>query len=280
MRAAGAFGAAASLLRAFPPGGRARWTRTNHRGEPVSLLEGPAWVAGAVGGILAAGTAPGRTRAAGLVAAVSAGAFGAVDDLAEHGSSKGLRGHLRELRHGRVTTGTLKILGLGAGGLAAAALLGADDPSLPESGRLRSALCRGGDLAVRGALVAGTANLANLFDLRPGRALKLGLLAAPAALPATDRRGSAVLVAAAVGSCAAGLGDDLGERTMLGDTGANALGAVLGTALAARAGRRGRLGALAVVTALTLASEQISFTRVIEATPGLREFDALGRRPR
>jgi hypothetical protein len=47
----------------------------------------------------------------------------------------------------------------------------------------------------------------------------------------------------------------------------------------ARTGLAGRLLALAVVTALTLASEKFSFTTVIEATPGLRELDALGRPP-
>jgi hypothetical protein len=64
---------------------------------------------------------------------------------------------------------------------------------------------------------------------------------------------------------------------MLGDTGANSAGALIGTAVVARTGLRGRLLALAVVTALTLASERVSFTKVIEATPGLRELDALGR---
>ena len=63
-----------------------------------------------------------------------------------------------------------------------------------------------------------------------------------------------------------------------GDTGANSAGALLGTALVQRSGRGARLGALAVLAGLTLASERVSFTKVIESTPGLRELDALGRR--
>ena len=42
------------LLQAGPPGGAAKWTRTNHRGEPITLLEGPAVAIGAVAGALAA----------------------------------------------------------------------------------------------------------------------------------------------------------------------------------------------------------------------------------
>ena len=66
---------------------------------------------------------------------------------------------------------------------------------------------------------------------------------------------------------------------MLGDAGANALGALLGVALAARTGA-GRPGvALAVLAGLTAASEKVSFTKVIQDTPWLRELDELGRRP-
>jgi UDP-GlcNAc:undecaprenyl-phosphate GlcNAc-1-phosphate transferase len=66
---------------------------------------------------------------------------------------------------------------------------------------------------------------------------------------------------------------------MLGDAGANALGAMLGTAAATSLSRPARLAALALVTGLTAASEVVSFTRVIERTGPLRRLDMLGRRP-
>ena len=66
---------------------------------------------------------------------------------------------------------------------------------------------------------------------------------------------------------------------MLGDSGANALGALIGVAVLARYDRIGRLAHLVAATALTLASEKVSFTRVIEQTPVLQRLDALGRRP-
>ena len=118
--------------------------------------------------------------------------------------------------------------------------------------------------------------MANLLDLRPGRALKATTIAA---LPLIAAGGAgAGSAAAAVGAALGSLPEDLAGRSMLGDTGANAAGALLGTALVQRSGLRGRLLALAVVSALTVASEKVSFTKVIESTPGLRELDALGRR--
>lgn len=277
-----ALGAAAStalllrVLRRRPPGGEARWTRTNHAGAPVTLLEGPAYAVGAVCGALATG-GPGAAPAA--VAGLGAAAFGALDDLAGDSASKGLRGHLSALASGRVTTGAVKILGLGLTGAVTAALADRRRPGdVPVLATVTGA-----------AVVAAAANMANLLDLRPGRALKVALLAAAplAAAPLAAGREvgtrsgstSALTAAAAAGAALGALPGDLAGTSMLGDTGANSVGALLGLALVGRTGLRGRLAALTVLTALTLASEKVSFTAVIEATPGLRELDALGRRP-
>ncbi|GAB7189303.1 hypothetical protein NUM3379_00090 [Kineococcus sp. NUM-3379] len=276
---------AAGALRRRPPGGAARWERTNHRGEPVTLLEGPAVALAAVAGALAVPSVPLRWRLAAAGACTGAAVFGAVDDLTEGAGeraagARGLRGHLAALRRGRVTTGALKVAGIGATGLLAAV---AAPPAGPPTGRAGT-LTRAVDVAVAGALVAGCANLVNLFDLRPGRALKVTLAAAavlahPAPVPGPRQRAACALAGAAAGAAAAALPADLAERSMLGDTGSNALGALLGVAVLARCGRRGRGGVLTAVSALTLASERVSFSAVIAATPVLRELDALGRRP-
>ena len=259
---AAATAAAQHLLTGHPPGGRQRWARTNHRGGPVTLLEGPVVAAGLAAAALVTPGLTGRVRVGAAVAALGAGGFGAYDDLAGGGDHRGLRGHLGALQNGELTSGAVKIMGIGATGLAAAALVGR----------------RGTSLITAGAVVAATANLINLLDLRPGRALKASLV-----LAVLDGRGSgdsARLAAVAAGSAMAVLPDDLSERSMLGDAGANALGAVLGLAAVAADAGRGRLaGRLAALTALTLASEKVSFTTVIDATPGLRELDRMGRRP-
>jgi UDP-N-acetylmuramyl pentapeptide phosphotransferase/UDP-N-acetylglucosamine-1-phosphate transferase len=251
--------AGAAALTARPAG--ARWRRTNYAGRPVTLLGGPALAVSATASAVLG--APAGARAAAAVVGGVAGLVGGYDDVAgarpEQAGDKGLAGHLRALRQGRVSAGAVKVAGI----VSAAALAG----RLTRRGSLVDGVLTTG-------LVAGTANLVNLLDLRPGRAGKAGVLAAAATLggPAGG------LVAGPLGATLAVLPDDLGEKVMLGDCGANALGALLGLRLAALPGRGVRAALLGAVVALTLASEKVSFTQVIEATPGLRELDRLGRR--
>lgn len=251
--------------------------RTNFRGRTVTLAAGPALAVGAAtAGALGAGSAP--AGAAALLAGVGAGSVGLYDDIVgarpDQKAAKGFAGHLAALREGRVTAGLVKIAGVGAAGLGAAALLAADRRVAAHPRRQRAgAFGRGLDVLLGAGVVAGTANLVNLLDLRPGRALKSGmLLGAPLA---TGPYGG--IAAGAVGAAAGLVREDLDERVMLGDSGANALGALLGVSLAARTGPLGRAGVLAVLAALTAASEKVSFTQVIQRTPGLRHLDELGR---
>jgi hypothetical protein len=232
--------------------------RPNYRARPVSLA-GPVVVAVlALGGVLVRALASGRAARAGVVAVgavLLAGGVGVYDDLRGDAQAKGLAGHLRALRRGRVTSGAVKLAFLGVAGVLAGLLLDGPHPRA----------------AVDAVLVAGTANLLNLFDLRPGRASKVAALAA---LPVAGTPLGALVLGAALGL----LPDDLGERRMLGDGGANALGAALGVAVAAAARPLAAAGVAAAVVALTLASERVSFSRVIDAVAPLRWADRLGRR--
>ncbi|HEX3191309.1 MAG TPA: hypothetical protein VHS30_16160 [Streptosporangiaceae bacterium] len=268
--AAGAARLAYSAMSRRPPGGPKAWSRTNHRGEPVTLLEGPAVAAGALAGVLAQaglvaasgspgapGSAGWRRAAAMVLGGAGAAAFGAYDDLAGSGDRRGFRGHLGALRQGEVTTGAVKLGGIGVTGIVSAALAGGSPV----------------DVILNAGLVAGGANLLNLFDLRPGRAIKVA--AASGVLLGAAGQDS---VAAPLGAALALLPEDLGERAMLGDAGANALGAMLG-ASAAGLSRTGRIALLAGIAGLTAASEKVSFTKVIARTPALNWLDMLGRRP-
>jgi UDP-GlcNAc:undecaprenyl-phosphate/decaprenyl-phosphate GlcNAc-1-phosphate transferase len=268
--AAGAARLAYSVLNRHPPGGPKTWSRTNHRGESVTLLEGPAVALGAIAGALAAALAEGgparwRPGAASAVAGAGAAAFGAYDDLAGTADRRGFRGHLGALRHGEVTTGAAKLGGIGATGIASAVLAGGSPA----------------DVVINAGLVAGGANLLNLFDLRPGRAIKVAAASAALIAAAGSAGNGGASVLAPLPPLAAALAllpEDLGERAMLGDAGANALGAMLGAA-AAGLPRPARLVLLAGIAGLTAASEKVSFTKVIERTPALHKLDMLGRRP-
>jgi Glycosyl transferase family 2 len=151
------------------------------------------------------------------------------------------RGFRQHMR-ARRTTGMLKAVGI------------------PLVGLLRTR-------SLSGALLfALSANFLNQLDTKPGRCLKAYLLAAG---PLRAPKGLAVLL----------LPYDLAERTMLGDAGSNALGAVLGLKSVERFHGFSRWAAIATLAGLNLLGERTSIGRLIERTPGLRELDALGRKP-
>jgi hypothetical protein len=156
------------------------------------------------------------------------------------GPERGFRAHLRT----GATTGTLKLVGIPLW-----ALWKTHSPS-------------------SAVLVALSANVVNQLDTRPGRALKAYLL------------GSLVLRARPRGAVAAAVllaPYDLREMTMLGDAGSNALGAVLGLESVRRLTGLRRMSVIVALGAVTFLGERRSLGALIEATPGLRSIDALGR---
>lgn len=263
-----------------------QWERTNFHGVTVSLRGGVAMAGAAVASAAVASAFSDQPRAAlgGLVASLGGGLAGYIDDVdqgAHDGGkvAKGLKGHLGALAHGQVTTGVIKIAGIGASALAASALVGSKATSM--GGKVA-------DLALNTVLIAGAANLANLLDLRPGRALKATVLvAAPlsyfscadAKTPASPASAQRLLASGLNAAAITALVEDLQETTMLGDTGANAAGALLGTSLAANDSWKLRLGTTLGVVGLILASEKVSFSKVIAANPALNWLDQLWRRP-
>ncbi|MEU6482330.1 hypothetical protein ABZ858_36800 [Streptomyces sp. NPDC047017] len=232
--AAGLTRAGTAVLRASAPGGRARWERANHAGRAVGLYAGPATA-------LAVAFAAGRVRPVAGLAVLAAGACGAYDDIAGAGDPRrGFRAHLGALRRGEVTSGAVKLFGIGGAGLVAGALI-AERPV---------------DKVLAGVVIAGAAHAVNLVDVRPGRAAAAVLaLGAPGLL----RRGpGAELAAAVTGAAAAVLPADLGERVMIGDTGAHALGAGLGVSAVVCNGRIALLAHALLVVAAAARSGTVS----------------------
>ncbi|NLC58841.1 MAG: hypothetical protein GX774_18560 [Armatimonadetes bacterium] len=244
-----------------------RWRlplRPNYRGELIPAAAGLLFVLPALllCSLLALLRPELRQAAAAHAGALAAfAALGWLDDARGTREFGGVRGHLRALlRHRKVTTGLVKLVG---GAAAATALGWGIAPRWPEA-------------LLNGALIALAANWINLLDLRPGRALKgfaLGLLLlAPYAGPL----GILPLLAVALPAGAyAPL--DLRARAMMGDTGANALGATLGVAAALHLGSSARLALLLVLAGLHLLSEFVSFSAAIERHRLLRWLDRLGR---
>ncbi len=149
------------------------------------------------------------------------------------------RGFADHLRAGR-TTGVLKLVGIPLVGLLATR-------------------------RVSGALLVGlAANALNQLDTKPGRALKAYALAA---LPLRAPVLPAVLIAPY----------DLREMAMLGDSGSNALGALLGLSSVDRLTGRSRWLAIGALAGLNLLGEVRSLGELIERTPVLRDLDRLGR---
>src|SRR5207302_690560 len=167
-----------------------------------------------------------------LFAAFGFGFLGFVDDLLGVAGDRGFRGHVRALAEGRLTTGFIKLFG-GAG----VAVVLVATPGFASGRRL----------ITDAVLIALAANFANLLDLAPGRLIKVSwVLYIPLAVAlGTDAIG--VAIAPVMGAALALLPDDLRERLMLGDTGANVIGAVLGLGVVLGLGKEARTSILVVL---------------------------------
>ncbi len=277
----------------------------NYRGRTVFYGLGVVWLVWAgcalAGGIAGSGAstvaAPLLRRAAPL--ALVAFAVGLLDDAYGSGESRGFKGHLSAMLRGRLTTGGLKLIGIGSAALGTAFLLAPATPwgktALDVLDVRHAWLARTAIALVAGAAIALTANLVNLTDLRPGRALKLycvlavGALvsAGPSVAAAAASAGAATLPSLVRELCALALflagpvlavwHAELSERGMLGDAGANPMGAVAGMLIVTGLPLAGLVAYFLTVLALNLASERVSFSKVIAANRVLTWLDALGR---
>jgi UDP-N-acetylmuramyl pentapeptide phosphotransferase/UDP-N-acetylglucosamine-1-phosphate transferase len=269
---------APALLRALGDGGH---TRANFRGRALPFPFGVLTLAAApialIGLLALQRFASTRVLPAQLlpiaVYALGVLALGLLDDtLAPDGegrgagagaqaSPRGWRGHGAATLRGELSTGALKAAGSLGLALLAMSYLG---------------LSNGRWLLAAAVLVLAT-NAFNLLDLRPGRATKaFVLLGAGLAIGSADVHTLWALGLFAAPALVAGV-YDLRERAMLGDTGANLLGALAGLWLVLTLSGTGQLVALALLLVITLYGEMRSISALIERTPGLRQLDCWGR---
>jgi hypothetical protein len=190
--------------------------------------------------------------------------LGLMDDAWGDRSIGGFRGHFGALLKGRVTTGVVKAIG---GGLVC----------LYVSFRVSTEVSL--VMILMDALILALAvNIFNLFDLRPGRALKIFFLALVMLVLFTYTSEFWIFASIILGAAFVLFPSDIGGRTMLGDAGSNVLGAVVGFGLITTLGTTPRIVSFIILLVLNAASEKWSFTRIIENAPLLDWLDRLGRR--
>jgi len=187
--------------------------------------------------------------------------LGLLDDVVGTSSARGLRGHVAAARRGQLTSGLLKL----AFGLVLAWF------TFSSAGVWLHVATT--------IVIAGSANVANLLDLAPGRAVKGAFIVFAVVIVFAHE----VVGASSYWFLFAVLGllpFELREELMLGDTGANPLGASVGYVIAVwLAGSTLAVWIAAVVViAINASAEFVSFSRVIERVAPLRALDHLGRR--
>jgi UDP-GlcNAc:undecaprenyl-phosphate GlcNAc-1-phosphate transferase len=206
---------------------------------------------------------PGLRRWAVYVLGISL--LGLIDDALGRGSDeetpRGWRGHARAVASGRFSTGAIKAVGALA--LAAYATSGLGQRDFVYVADL--------------ALLLLTTNLFNLLDLRPGRVEKVFIALLAAVCIAAWTSVPIELLGVFIGPVLVVAAFTLRERAMLGDTGANLVGALAGVTLVVSLGETARYVALGIVLAVNIYGEFRSISRTIDGVPLLRSLDSLGR---
>ena len=185
---------------------------------------------------------------------------GILDDIIGNRDVSGLKGHFKSLLNGKLTTGGFKALFGGFVGLVVSVCISSSIV----------------DIIVNTLIIALSTNLMNLFDLRPGRAIKAYLvIMIPIYITLTGY--TKVFPLLILPNVLAYFNTDLKARGMMGDTGSNVLGISIGVLMALGYGIKVRLAWLVFLILMHLITEKFSLTKIIEKNRVLKFIDNLGR---
>ncbi len=259
-----AFLIAPAALRALADGSLAR---ENYRGRTLACPLGVVVVAAALCALIplavAQAAAGGVVRPdLGWIAVYVLGvAFLGLADDALADRARGWRGHAAALLRGEFGSGALKAIG--SAGLALYVM------ARPEIGAVRFVL--------GAAVLVLATNAFNLLDLRPGRAFKVFAVLGVGLTAGSGDLGPLWTLGLFVGPVVVVGVYDIRELGLLGDTGANVVGALAGAWLVLTLSDAGLAIALVALAGLTVYGEFRSISALVDRTPGLRHLDSWGR---
>lgn len=187
--------------------------------------------------------------------------LGMADDVFGSRADSGLKGHIKKMLRGELTTGGLK---LAAGGLMSLAVAVAISHGWQQ-------------VIINTLVIALSVNAINLLDLRPGRAGKGFLLGVMLLFLGGWPAGDLIWAVITAGALLAYLPTDLRAGAMMGDTGSNALGASIGITSVLVLPEAVKIGYLFFLIVFHLFTEKYSLTKVIEKNKMLNYLDQLGR---
>ncbi len=191
--------------------------------------------------------------------------LGFIDDMLGNRDTTGLKGHFKALFKGKMTTGGLKAIG---GGVIALYL--AAGTLLSSAGWI--------EILLDALVIALFTNLLNLFDLRPGRAVKAFFLFFMIILLLAAGKVNWLLIAPLLGAVLYYFRYDLRAEMMLGDAGSNVLGLSLGYLCIHNLNLIPRIIVLLFLIGMHLYTEKYSLSETIGKVPLLKYLDDLGRR--
>lgn len=239
-------------------------TRENYRGEPIPISMGILFLLMqflALGLILFIDKRKLTNITVYLFSITLMGLIGLLDDLIGDTKIKGFKGHIKAFFKGNLTTGGIKA---GVGFLIAFfvsfALL--DKPI---------------EIIISTLTIALFTNLINLFDLRPGRAIKVFILISLLMLLLGNTTGYEFILFSFYGILFIYLPVDLKGKAMMGDIGSNILGMTLGIYSSLTHGTKSMSLYLVVLVLLHILAERVSFSKIIEKNKILKFIDHLGR---